>query len=284
MSKSRNTLFAVITVLLGLLAIELITRGAFDFFGRYGEWGYRKYDYAHRPYIGVAYHPSKDGRDRYGFTLDSIDETLPARLERLLNEQTPSGIVYQVINAGKGGYISVQSLLQHAFYIKYSLQPDYVVHFDGSNDSVGHPIVWPEGKYPGIRDNLHWYSENVYSNINNMTEFKGLLNTLLMKLTNYSAFMFALHKTINDPESWTRLVLDKDVLKDDQNGMTEWVERHVNRYIYNVNLATRLGDRNTGVAYFFQPTMLLSMEQWLTPRERDFLSPDDYATEFHGYP
>lgn len=317
MSRSRNTLFAVITVLLGLLTIELITRGAFYFFGRYGEWGYRKYDYAHRPYIGVAYHPSKDGRDRYGFTLDSndnaqrdlthkgacefrvfmlggstvigrfldsIDETLPARLERLLNKQTPSGIVYQVINAGKGGYISVQSLLQHAFYIKYSLQPDYVVHFDGSNDSVGHPIVWPEGKYPGIRDNLHWYSENVYSNINNMTEFKGLLNTLLMKLTNYSAFMFALHKTINDPESWTRLVLDKDVLKDDQIGMTEWVERHVNRYIYNVNLATRLGDRNTGVAYFFQPTMLLSMEKWLTPRERDFLSPDDYATEFHGYP
>ena len=124
MSRSRNTLFAVIAVLLGLLAIELITRGAFYFFGRYGEWGYRKYDYTHRPYVGVAYHPSKDGRDRYGFTLDSNDnaqrdlthkgscefrvfmlggstvigrfldgkdETLPARLERILNKQTPSG-------------------------------------------------------------------------------------------------------------------------------------------------------------------------------------------------
>ena len=26
------------------------------------------------------------------------------------------------------------------------------------------------------------------------------------------------------------------------------------------------------------------MEKWLTPREKDFLSPENYATEFHGYP
>ena len=74
MSRRKNTLFTAIAVLLGLLAIELITRGVFYFFGRYGEWGYRKYDYVHRPYIGVAYQPSEGGRDRYGFTLDSNDD------------------------------------------------------------------------------------------------------------------------------------------------------------------------------------------------------------------
>ena len=317
MSNSKKILFSVIATLLGLLAIELITRGAFYFFGRYGDWGYRKYDYVHRPYIGVAYQPYEGGRDRYGFTLDSsddphrdltqkdtcefrvfmlggstvvgrhlddIDETLPARLERLLNEQSPSGIVYQVINAGKGGYISVQSLLQHALYIKYLLQPDYVVHFDGSNDSVGHPIVWPKGEYPGVNDNMHRYTENIFSNINNMTKVGGLLNALLFKLSNFSAFIFALHKTVNDSDAWGRLAFGVDDLIDDDISMTEWVERHVTRYIYNVKLATKLGDSDTRVAYFFQPTMLAYMEDWLTPREKDFLDPSDYDTEFHGYP
>ena len=316
MTRGRTTIFAVITIVVGLLAIELLARGAFFVVGRYGGWGYTAYDYAYRPYIGFAYQPYEGGRDRYGFTLDTNDDptrnltekdtcefrvfmlggstvlgrfleskdgTLPARLERLLNEQSSEGIVYQVINAGKPAYISVQTFLEHALYIKYSLQPDFVVHFDGSNDSIGYPKYWPKEEYSGVQDNLHRYTEELFSNINNITGLRGSLNALLRNLSNYSAFMFALHKTINDPEAWTRLVRDEDVLKDDQIGLAEWVEKHVSRYIYNVRLAIRLGDQNTGVAYFFQPTMLPSMEKWLTPRERDFLSPDDYATEFHGY-
>jgi hypothetical protein len=66
--------------------------------------------------------------------------------------------------------------------------------------------------------------------------------------------------------------------------MNEWVQRHVSRYIYNVDLAMRLGDHRTGVAYFLQPTMLPEMEPLLTDREKDFLHPDNYATDFHGYP
>ena len=319
MSRSKTIIFAVIAVLLSLLAIELITRGGFYFFGRYGDWGYPSYIYAYRPYIGYAYQPSEDSRDQYGFSLDSNDDpkrdltqkdvcefrvfmlggstvlgrylededdTLPARLERILNEQLPPGIVYQVINAGKPAYISVQTLLEHALYIKYSLQPDYVVHFDGSNDSVGHPKYWPNEKYPGVQDNIHRYSEDIFSNINNITGLRGSLNALLKNIANYSAFMFALHKTINDPDAWARWALDKDVLTDDQTGleMADWVEKHVSRYIYNVKLATRLGDRDTGVAYLFQPTMLAYMERWMTRRERDFLDPGNYQTEFHGYP
>ena len=197
-----------------------------------------------------------------GRQLTINDDSLPARLEKLLNEQSPAGIVYSVINAGKGGYISVQSLLQHAFYIKYSLQPDFVVHFDGSNDWLGYPKYWTKGKYPGIGNNIHSHSEDIFSDINNITGLKGSLNAVLRNLTNYSAFMFALHKTINDSDAWVRLVRDQDVLKDDQIGLAEWVERHVSRYIYNVKLAIGLGDQNTGVAYFLQPTMLVSMEKW----------------------
>ena len=324
MNKSKTTIFAVIAVVLGLLAMELITRGSFYFLGRYegfrgAGWGYPSYIYAYRPYIGYAYQSSEDGRDQYGFSLDSNDDpqrdltqkdacefrifmlggstvlgrhltskddTLPARLERLLNEQSPPGIVYSVINTGKPAYISVQTFLEHALYIKYSLQPDLVIHFDGSNDSVGHPKYWPNEKYPGVRDNIPRYTEDVFSKINAITGLKGSLNALLRNLANYSAFMFALHKTTNDPDAWARWFLDVDVLKDETGGMsmTEWVEKHVNRYIYNVNLATRLGDRDTGVAYIFQPTMLPYMAEWMTPEQMGLLDRSDYVTEFHGYP
>ena len=327
MSRSRNTLFAVITVLLGLLAIELITRGAFYFFGRYGEWGYRKYDYAHRPYIGVAYHPSKDGRDRYGFTLDSNDnaqrdlthkgacefrvfmlggstvlgrhltskdDTLPARLERLLNEKSPPGVVYSVINAGQPAYISVQTFLDHALYIKYSLQPDYIVHFQGSNDSVGHPKYWPHQDFAGLEANIGAYHEEFFTKGNATDNLKGSLNAVFRHLSDYSAFVFVLHKTANDPDVWLRYIRDVDVVRSDKDvaadqnneqvGMNNWVDKHVNRFIYNVKLTTLLADKDVGVAYLLQPAMLLYMKPWLTEREKDFLAPDNYTTEFHGYP
>jgi len=324
MSRSKTTIFAVITVVLGLVAIELITRGGFYFFGRYegfkgAGWGYPSYVYAYRPYIGYAYYPFEDDKDQYGFSLDSNDDpqrdltqkdacefrvfmlggstvlgrhlrskddTLPARLERLLNDQSHPGITFSVINAGKPAYISVQTFLEHALYIKYSLQPDFVIHFDGSNDSIGHPKYWPNEKYLGVRDNIPRYTEDVFSKINAITGLKGSLNALIRNLANYSAFMFALHKTIDDPDAWARWVLNKDVLVDEEDGMSmsDWVEKHVSRYIYNVRLAARLGDRNTGVAYILQPTMLPYMEQWMTPTQMGLLDRSDYLTEFHGYP
>ena len=74
MSKKRNATFAILAILLGLLAIELFTRGAFYVFGRYNKWGYTAYEYVHRPYIGFAYQPYEGGRDRYGFNLDGNDD------------------------------------------------------------------------------------------------------------------------------------------------------------------------------------------------------------------
>ncbi len=325
MGKSKTLLFAVITIFIAFMLLELLTRTAFYFFGRWDNWGYTQYEYVYRPYIGYAYQPYEGGRDRYGFTLHSNDDsqrdlrhkdvcqfrvfmlggstvlgrhlenkedTLPARLERLLNQRPSSaGIDISVINAGKPAFISVQTLLEHALYIKYSLQPDYVVHFDGSNDSVGQPKYWPKGRYPGIRDNLHRYTEDFFWKLNDITSLRGSMNALLRNLASYSAFMFVLHKTLNDPSAWLRQIADKDVLtpsaderKGDEVAMNEWVQRHVSRYIYNVDLATRLGDHRTGVAYFLQPTMLSEMEPFLTDREKDFLHPDNYATDFHGYP
>ena len=118
--RTKKYLFGVITPLLGLLVIELLTRGAFNLFGRYNDWGYAASSNLHRPYIGFAYKPYETGRDRYAFKLDSndylhrdltekeacefrifmlggstvdgrhlngVDDPLPARLERRLNDQ-----------------------------------------------------------------------------------------------------------------------------------------------------------------------------------------------------
>ena len=310
---------------MSLVGLELLARGAFLLFGRWDGWGYTGYPYLQQPYIGYAYNPqNNESLDQYGFTLDSndsrdrdlgrkddcefrifmlggstvlgryldsIDDTLPARVERLLNEQFDNGVTVSVINAGKPAFISVQTLLEHALYIKYSLNPDYVIHFDGSNDSVAQPKYWPLQRYRGVEDNIHRYHEDFLSRTNELTSLKGSLNALLRNLADYSAFMFVMHKTFDDPKAWLRQKTDTDVLisesdteKGNQIAISDWVERHVSRYIFNVDLATRLAELKTGVAYFLQPTMLPYMESVLTDREMDFLAPGNYSTEFHGYP
>jgi hypothetical protein len=324
MGKTKTVLFASIAIVFSLVALELLTRGAFFAFGRWDGWGYPDYVYVYRPYISFAYSPYSGNRDRYGFTLDSddivsrdlalkencefrvfmlggstvlgrhldnADDTLPARIERLLNNQSIKNVTFSVINAGKPSFTSVQTYLEHALYIKYSLRPDFVVHFDGSNDSVGHPKYWAKERYLGIKDNIHRYGEDMFANVNSITSLSGSLNAVLRNLASHSAFFFALHKTLNDPKVWLRQLKDTDVLKsnsdsktNDSLAMSNWVDRHVQRYIFNVDLALRLGDSKTGVAYFLQPTMLPYMESRLTPRERDFLSPGNYTTEFHGHP
>jgi len=327
MKRKRYGLFGLITIVGSLLLIELLTRGAFTVFGKYDSWGYPKYIYQYRPYIGYGYVPFEDGRDRYGYTLDSNDDqhrdlsskdkcefrifmlggstvlgrhldseddTLPARLEIILNKEMPTDIKYQVINAGKPAYISIQNLLEHALYIRYSLQPDYIIHFQGSNDSVGHPKYWPNKEFSGLEDNVSAYHEEFFIKGNATANLKDSLNAVFRHLSDYSAFVFALHKTVNDPKVWLRYIRKVDVIKSDEDvavdrndqgfSMTQWVEKHVSRFIYNVRLTTMLADKDTGVSYILQPTMLLYMKPWLTEREKDFLAPDNYVTEFHGYP
>lgn len=316
MSSKKKLLFVVTTVVLGLFIVELLARGAFYFFGRYDGWGY-PIDTGYSPYIGYAYDPYRGGRDKYGFRLDGnddaqrdltgknacefrvfmlggsvvdgrhlkhINDALPARLEKAMNKQSDSEVVYSVINAGQGGYMAVQSALRYAFYIKYSLQPDFVVFLNGSNDSVGSPRVWPKGEFAGLQDNIHSHTERLFLSINDIKKLSGSLNAVIRNLSNYSAFFYVLHKTINDPDAWLRQIRDKDILKDGELSMDEWIERHVRRYMYNLELAAKLSDGHTPVAYFFQPTVLLYMKDWLSEKEKDFVQLGDFTTDFHGYP
>ena len=74
MKRGKTIIFSTIAILIGLVTIELITRGVFNYFGRQNEWGYPSYTYAYRPYIGFAYQPYSDGRDKLGFSLHGNDD------------------------------------------------------------------------------------------------------------------------------------------------------------------------------------------------------------------
>ena len=50
----------MIAIVVGLIGLELLVRGAFILFGRWDSWGYPDYVYIQQPYIGYAYDPKKE--------------------------------------------------------------------------------------------------------------------------------------------------------------------------------------------------------------------------------
>jgi len=315
-SKRKTILLSVVSVILGFLVLELMVRGAFIFTGRYETWGYPKQNKFVLPYVGFFNRPDS-GRDRYGFRLDgsdnpdrnlenknecefrifilggstvagrelkSKDGTLPARVERLLNKIGFAGTYFSVINGGVGGHVSPQSLMQDIMYVRYSLQPDLIVHFDGSNDSVGHSAVYPEGRLFGIKDNLHRHTEQVFSSIERSRSVQGILDITLRLLSEYSALVFLIDKTVTDPNSWDRYLNRFGIGQIVASDLNTWVTRHANRYMFNISIALSLGSRDTGVAYFFQPTLLPHLVGSVSDAEVQYLNTGlDSKETFHGH-
>ena len=298
-----------------VVCLELGTRGLFVVLGDRDHWGYPVNTNVFKPYLGfssVSY--EEGGRDRYGFRLNDLNDIgrdlteitecefrifllggstvdgryligrkdmLSVRLENLLNEETKSGIRFSVINGGKGGYISIQSLMQHAFYIKYSLNPDFVIHFDGSNDFLNGSTYWPDGEFLGVESNMHRDTERLFLDANKSRKLGGAINLLFRRLADYSAVVFLIHKTVNDP-----ILSNPNNVSDIQTeiSLDEWIEKHVRRYLFNIRMATQIADAQTGVAYFFQPTLLPYMMSWLSSKEIAFLERGlDSSYTFHGY-
>jgi len=309
-------LFSFILFCLGILILELSIRAAFSVTGRYSDFGYSEESKKFSPYVGVA-NRKETGRDKYGFRLSSkekidrnledkvcefrvfvlggstvdgkaegtIDETLPARLQSLLDERIrPEGYEIAVINAGVGGYVSYQSLMQDIMYIRYSLHPDLIIYFDGSNDSVGNNNVSPKSEFPGVNDNLHRVTENLFSSANKADSTLGLLDSLLRVWANHSALVFLMHKSINDPQSWVRWYARSAVLNDPDDQLNSLIERHVNRYMFNVSIALGLANSEVPVAYFLQPALLKDMYDVMSASEKKyFQSGTDNSEAFYGY-
>lgn len=319
----RKKLFYLI-VLIGVVAVlEIATRGLFLVLGNRADWGYPINTNVAKPYVGFASASYEEGKDRYGFrvhnmnhvqrdltdksvcefrifllggsTVDgrnlvNLNDMLSARLENLLNKGTTSGVRFSVINGGKGGHISVQSLMKHVFYIKYSLHPDFVIHFDGSNDFLS-STYWPDGEFLGVEQNMHKDTERLFLDMNRSRKLSGVINNLFRSLSDYSAIVYLVHKTVNDPRAWSRWHLSSRIRSNlvetyVHKGLSvdEWIEQHVRRYLFNVRLALRIADAGTGVAYFFQPTLLPYMTPWLSSIEVTYLERGvDSSYTFHGH-
>lgn len=316
--------FFLISFIVVVVLLELGVRGLFLVLGNRGAWGYPINTNVAKPYVGFASDSYEEGKDRYGFRLHdlsnaqrdltdklecefrifllggstvdgrnlvNLNDMLSARLENLLNENTTSRVRFSVINGGKGGYISIQSLMQHAFYIKYSLNPDFVIHFSGSNDFLNGTTYWPDGKYLGVEQNLHRDTEQLFTDMNRSRKLGGAINNVFRILSDYLAIVFLVHKTVNDPKAWSRSRwLNRILHHEDEStainarSVDAWVEQHVRRYLFNIRMAIQIADADTGVAYFFQPTLLPYMMPWLSQKEIVYLGKGlDSSYTFHGY-
>lgn len=90
------------------------------------------------------------GSSTYGQSETSDDVIWPARLEVLLNENTPAGAPrVEVINAGCQGYSTFESLINLELRV-VDLEPDLVLVYHGINDMRCALYREP------VRDNTHW--------------------------------------------------------------------------------------------------------------------------------
>ena len=303
--RKKNTLVAVIASLLVLLVMELLTRGAFNLFGRYEGWGYSTGSNVYRPYIGFASRSYESGRDRYAFKLDSNDDlhrdltekdvcefrifmlggstvegrflsnrddTLAARLETLLKREHPS-INFQVINAGEGSYFSVQELISHLLYIGPSGQPNHIIYFNGSNDFS----LWPRNELPGLGGNMNSHTNQLFKRAKSINTIKGAINLLFQRLSNWSAIIYTMHKSVNYPATIKKLTN----LGNKKISLDEWIKKHLDRYFYNISLALNAANKNVPVSYFFQPTLL--PETPASEKELTFMKEYFQPNGFHGY-
>jgi hypothetical protein len=213
------------------------------------------------------------GSTAEGRFLSSEDDTLAARLEILLGKQHPK-IDFQVINAGEGSFYSVQEVALHFFYIEYFSKPDHIIYFDGSNDFT----LWPRNELPGVGGNMHPYANQLFRRAKSINTMGGAINLLFQRLSNWSAVIYGLHKSINYPP---KLRVFLGVKNNEKTSSEEWVDRHLDRYFYNMKLALKSADKNTLVSYVFQPTLLPE-----TPASREeLILMKDYfrPNSFHGY-
>ena len=76
--------------------------------------------------------------------------TIPALLEKRLNDAYAAGRRLQVVNCGVGGFVATQELILMQLTVLKNYAPDMVIFFDGFNDFlstlnnklVGYPTMW----------------------------------------------------------------------------------------------------------------------------------------------
>ena len=320
MNINKLIIFQGGAIIAALVFLELIARLLFFLFGlSSGDLIHnqsKKYIYA--PYVGIFHSPftevrSKLRTDRHGFIhngnesrnllekdnkefrvfilggstvagtfVSSNKSTLASLLELEINRIfEASGVqrVARVINAGVGSYTSSNSFSLFKWYI-LPLKPDYIIAFDGTNDSM---------KYlPGsgqivelLRHDLAPYHLNIFQFYEKSFTLAGSLAQPLKMMGQYSAFISLIHKIITRSD---RLKTILGIVEDDFEEKMEEMEKTlpiiVEQYKRNILSTVALSKQfNLGVAYFMQPT-LFSDTPNLTADENKLLN--THYPSWHG--
>ena len=191
-----------------------------------------------------------------GKFLASVDDTIPARLERALREWPDAdGVDVTVINAGAGAFFSLQEVSLERFIVSYAMKPDHVIYFNGSNDFA----IWPDGQ-PNEFANMHPRHDEIYETVQGEQQFARVVDNLLHILADHSALVTSLYKVAaevreitGDPSVRGSTASTPMMTPDD---MDAWIDLHVHRYLTNMQTALSAAKPGHLVTVVLQPTML----------------------------
>ena len=182
-----------------------------------------------------------------GRFLEDKFDTISARLEKTLNQDF-NNIKFEVINTGISSFQSSQEISLFLYKILYSMKPDHVIFFNGSNEFAN-----SLDNVDLVETNSHLYQRELKENIKNSSKniFYSLDNMLAENLSLYFASKKVMKKLAQKFQKREKQNIDTD-----NDKIEKVIEKHVYRYFYNMQIAENLSSTQTSVSVFFQPTLL----------------------------
>ena len=114
-----------------------------------------------------------------GQDLKNLDDTIPARLEKLYQQYFESKKI-NVINAGVQGYYSAQEISRLIFYIIPNVKFNHVIFFHGTNDFEHNPSIRLTGVDMNYNGDGFYTTISPFSFTENLIwgDFQNILNEL----------------------------------------------------------------------------------------------------------
>jgi len=185
------------------------------------------------------------GSTTQGRALIDRFDPISARLETKLQKKYKN-ILFQVHNAGTGSFISQQELMLFQNRIFYSLKPDYIIIFNGTND-----FAIPIGKNTYL-SNSHYYQRVFQENFRKSSDgFFYYIDDFFSK--NLSTY-FVTKKTLEYLTKTYLFEKDRDDFKENLNN--DYLLKKIDRYFFNINIFEKISENNINIDIFFQPQML----------------------------
>lgn len=190
-----------------------------------------------------------------GFGASGNGKTLPAQLERALNEKLSKNV--RVVNAGSSGYVAYQELGLLAGPILQSFEPDMVLAVDGRNDAA------TAAGYRDWRPNWQPHYSSLEKDVNAMmrpSPWAGLAYWAPRVSAAAKLFMSIRY----------RLYRTGEVVWDREGPAPESLLRRAADAYFSTHAAARARCRALGIPYFafLQPTVTRGLKKDVTGMER----------------